>query len=97
MGPTIPFTPEERFEYLIQNLRVLGSEHTSVEPAIAVLVEEVNLYREAQGGDPKRLAEFYATQNEQILEMLTDINSALLTVEQHMPPDLDRGMLLKQR
>ena len=29
--------------------------------------------------------------------MLTDINSALLTVEQHMPPDLDRGVLLKQR
>ena len=76
---------------------MLGSEHPSVEPAIAVLVEEVNLYREAQGGDPKRLAEFYATQNEQILEMLTDINSALLTVEQHMPPDLDRGVLLKQR
>ena len=89
------FTPEERFELLIRTSRALGSDHPAVEPAIAALVKEVDLHREAQGGDAKRVAQFYEAQNQEVLDLLSEIDSALMAVERHLPPELDPAALLQ--
>ena len=83
------FTREERFEFLVEHLRELGKVHPAAESAIRSMVEEVEAHREALRDDPKRLAEVDARENEEILTLLLEINSALTTVEQHMGPDVE--------